>query len=211
MNRSKLSAALLAALFFGPGVLASEVYIEQAGSGVTVNITQTGAGHVVGKASGSTYPSVIEGNSINIDILQDGSNNVASIQLINGSDGTNIDYTSQGGDNLINIGVNGGTGNIIEVTKDGDDNTVNVCKTVLSGNCSAGIEVTDTDNTVNIAGSRNTVNMALASADSVNVINVGQTTISNDNTINLTQTNNAMNLVNVSIDGDNNTLTIVQQ
>jgi hypothetical protein len=211
MNRSKLSAALLAALFFGTGALASEVYIEQAGSGVTVNITQTGAGHVVGKAANSTDPSVIEGNSINIDILQDGSNNVASIQLINSSDSTDIDYISRGDDNLINIGVNGGTGNIIEVTKDGDDNTVNVCKTVLSGNCSAGIEVTDTDNTVNIAGSRNTVNMALASADSVNVINVGQTTISNDNTINLTQTNNAINLVNVSVDGDNNTLTIVQQ
>jgi hypothetical protein len=210
MTKNILLAGIFAALFWG-SAHASEVYIDQAGSGVTVNITQTGAGHVVGKAANSTDPSVINGNSINIDILQDGSNNVASIQLINSSDSTDIDYISRGDDNLINIGVNGGTGTKIAVTKDGDDNTVNVCKTVLSGNCSAGIEVDDTDNTVNIEGSRNTVNMALASANSVNVINVGQTTISNDNTINLTQTNNAMNLVNVSVDGDNNTLTIVQQ
>ena len=211
MNRSKLSVALLSALFFGSLASASEVYLDQAGSGVTVNITQTGTGHVVGKAANSTDPSVINGSSITIDILQDGARNVASIQLTNASDGTDIDYTSEGDDNLFNVGVNGGTGTKIAVTKDGDNNTVNVCKTILSGNCSAGIEVNDTDNTVNIAGSRNTVNMALASANSVNVINVGQTTISDDNTINLTQTNSAANFVNVSVDGDNNNLTIVQQ
>jgi hypothetical protein len=211
MKKLKLSAAIFSALFFGSWATASEVYIDQAGSGVTVNITQTGTGHLVGTAVGSTSPSVINGNSITIDMLQDGSRNIASLQLTNVSDSTDVDYTAEGDDNAFNLGVNGGTGNKFAVVKDGDNNDVNICATVLSGNCGTGISVNDTDNTLNITGSRNTVNMALASANSENVINIGQTTISNDNTINLTQTNAAANFVNVSVDGDNNTLTIIQQ
>jgi hypothetical protein len=204
-------AGIIAALFYTSSVFASEVYIEQAGTGVTVNVTQTGSGHIVGKAIGSTDVSVIDGNSITVDVVQNGSTNLANIQLLNASDSTALTYNAQGDTNTVNVSVNGGTGNDFTINKTGDNNLVNICATVVSNECATGIAVNDTVNTIAVTGSRNTVNMALASANSVNTIDIGQNGISNDNMVSITQTNSAPNTITLSTDGDNNTITIIQQ
>jgi hypothetical protein len=73
-----------------------------------------------------------------------------------------------------------------------------------------------TDTTVNLTGSNNTVNFALDAPDATNVFDIGQTTPSSFNVINLTQTVTTQgqgytgHIVTVSIDGDTNTVDIVQ-
>jgi hypothetical protein len=67
-----------------------------------------------------------------------------------------------------------------------------------------------TDTTLNLDGNNNEINFALDAADATNVFNVGQTTPSDFNVINLTQTTSVGHIVNVSIDGDTNTVDIVQ-
>lgn len=209
----KLMAFVMSAMFWGSGVLAADVYIEQAGDSSTFNITQTGAGNRVGTSSTT---SVFTGNSQTIDITQTGSTNTADLTINGGS--TTIDYTAIGDTNDLQMEIDGGTGNTFTITKTGDSNRVTVCGTNNVGTaannavaCSAGMTVNDTTNTIAITGDSNSVNLALASPNATNVINIGQTTSSSNNVVNLTQTGAlATHNVNATINGNTNTLNIVQ-
>lgn len=204
---------------FGSTVYASEAYIDQAGGNVTIDVTQTGNGNLLGSANA---PTTVYGSNVDIDIIQTGDNNIADLQLTLGADSTVIDYTLTGSDNLLDGWVTGGIGNSLTATITGDNNRLTFCAendalgaiTALSTPmCSAGIEVNDTTTTLNIDGSDNQVNLELASADAVNTIDI--TNMSDANVVNLTQTDNGSysnpHIVTLAIDGNSNTVNILQE
>jgi hypothetical protein len=73
------------------------------------------------------------------------------------------------------------------------------------------VGVVDTLNNINITGDTNTVNLALASANAINNIDIGQTTPSNDNVVNITQSGVGVHNVSLVINGDTNLVNITQQ
>lgn len=205
---------ILSFLLVSEIVFANNVYIEQAGSTSTIDITQSGSGNRVGT---SAAPSTFSGNSQDIDIVQTGGDtNIADLIVDGGS--TIINYNATGSTNDLQVDISGGTGTDLIVTKIGDSNRVTVCGTndvgVAAGNavsCSTGVTVNDTSTTINITGDSNSVNMALNSPNATNVLNIGQTTVSNSNVINVTQTGAlATHNVNLTLDGSTNTVNITQ-
>lgn len=208
----KLMAFVLSAMFWGSGQ-AADVYIEQAGDSSTYNITQAGAGNRVGTSSAT---SIFTGNSQTIDITQTGANNTADLTVNGGS--TTIDYTATGDGNDLQVEIDGGTGNTFTIAKTGDTNRVTVCGAnnvgVAANNavaCSSGVTVNDTTNTINITGDSNSVNLALASPNAVNVVSIGQTSASNNNAVNITQTGaTASHNTNTTINGSTNIVNITQ-
>jgi hypothetical protein len=207
-------AWVMAAIFAGSGAQASEVYIEQAGSSSTFNITQSNGNNRVGSVN---TPSEFGGSSILVNIIQDGTGNAADLRVLS-TTGTDINYTATGGDNILEVDINN-SGNDLTVVKEGDDNRVTVCgtndvgatQTGATASCSTAVSVVDTTNVINIDGSRNSVNLALASANAENTVNIGQITPSNDNIVNITQDGAGKHITAITIDGNTNLVNVTQQ
>ena len=203
-------AFVMAAIFAGSGAHASDVYVDQAGDTGTFNITQSNGVNRVGTIS---TPSVFSGNNITVDIIQNGTLNEADIQAISATD-TVINYNAQGSSNTLEIEI-GNSGNELNVVKNGDGNRVTMCGTMngtgASATCATAVGVVDTLNNINIDGSNNSVNLALASANAVNNIDIGQTLPSDGNTVNITQSGNGLHNVGLVVNGDTNLINITQQ
>jgi hypothetical protein len=203
-------AWVMAAIFAGSGAHASDVYVDQAGDTGTFNITQSNGVNRVGTISN---PSVFSGNNITVDIIQSGTGNEADIQATSATD-TVIDYTAQGSGNILEIDI-ANSGNELNVVKNGDDNKVTMCGTRsgtgASATCATAVGVVDTTSNINIRGDSNTVNLALASANAVNNIDIGQTLPSDGNIVNITQSGNGLHNVGLVINGDTNLVNITQQ
>ena len=199
---------LTSALMIGIAVpsFASEVYIDQAGNSTNVNVLQQNGNN---RINTEAAPMIVNGNDINVEIVQDGDGNVADIFIQVSANDTNYEYRVEGDLNEILSNISGGVDNNFVAAVIGNDNTITLCKDYTNGNCS-GIQVNLTDTTLNLTGNNNQINFALNAADATNVFNVGQTTPSDFNVINLTQTTSTGHIVNVDIDGDTNTVDIVQ-
>jgi hypothetical protein len=214
-NNYKGMAFIMAAIFAGSGVtLASEVYIEQAGSSSTFNITQSNGNNRVGSTN---TPSEFDGSSILVDIIQDGTGNEADLRVLSAT-GTTIDYTAIGGSNILEVDI-ANSGNDLTVVKDGDANRVTMCGTndgagAVAGataSCSTAVGVVDTTNVINIRGDSNSVNLALASANANNTVNIGQNTISDNNVVNITQSGAGVHTTAITVDGNTNLVNVTQQ
>jgi len=187
-------------------LFASEVYIDQAGSGTNINILQENGNN---RINTETAPMIVNGNDINVEIVQDGDGNVAEIYIRGSANDTNFEYRVDGDLNEILANIDGGTDNNFVAAIIGNDNIITLCKDLTNNTCN-GIRVNFTDTTLNLTGNNNQINFALDAADATNVFNIGQTTPSDFNVVNLTQTTTSGHIVNVSIDGNNNTVDIVQ-
>ena len=115
---------VVAALSWGSGTLANDVYIEQVGDGATVTITQDGSSNRIGT---SNTPSIFKGDANLITSDQIGSSNELDI-VVNGTAVTTI-VTTNGSNNIQTI--NCGTVNTascgssyIKQQVTGDNNTV---------------------------------------------------------------------------------------
>jgi hypothetical protein len=203
-------AFVMAAIFAGSGAHASDVYVDQAGDTGTFNITQSNGVNRVGTIS---TPSVFSGNNITVDIIQNGTLNEADIQAISATD-TIINYNAQGSSNTLEIEI-GNSGNELNVVKNGDSNRVTMCGTMsgtgASATCATAVGVVDTLNNINITGDSNTVNLALASANAINNIDIGQTAPSNDNTVNIVQSGSGLHNIGLVVNGNTNLVNITQQ
>jgi hypothetical protein len=199
---------LTSALMIGIAVpsFASEVYIDQAGNSTNVNVLQQNGNN---RINTEAAPMIVNGNDINLEIVQDGDGNVADIFIQVSANDTNYEYRVEGDLNEVLSNISGGVDNNFVAAVIGNDNTITLCKDYTNGNCS-GIQVNLTDTTLNLTGNNNEINFALDAAEATNVFNVGQTTPSDFNVINLTQTTSSGHIVNVDIDGDTNTVDIVQ-
>lgn len=186
--------------------LGSEVYIDQAGNSTNVNVLQQNGNN---RINTDAAPMIVNGDDINVELVQDGDGNVAEIYIQVSANDTNYEYRVEGDLNEILSNINGGVDNNFVAAVIGNDNTITLCKDYINSTCN-GIQVNLTDTTLNLTGNNNEINFALDGADATNIFNVGQTTPSDFNVINLTQTTSTGHIVHVDIDGDTNTVDIVQ-
>ena len=206
--------ALLASLLATTAVWASDVYIDQAGSTTTIDITQTGNGNTVGS---SGTPSTITGDNSDIDITQTGDLNAADIETATGASGTVIDYTAIGGSNVLDVDISTATDTTLTTTITGDSNEVTLCGSLGTdasavGSATCATEVTADTTTTNIAitGDSNKVAVGADAASAVNNITIGANVGSNYNVVNISQTGLDTPNVTLNVDGDTNAINIIQ-
>jgi len=206
--------AIAIAMVIPIGGFASDVYIDQAGSNTTIDITQTGDGNTVGN---STTASTITGDGSDIDIVQTGASNTADIATSVGTSGTTINYAAAGGSNVLNVEIDGATDTTLTTTIAGDSNEVTVCGTLgtlasalASATCTAGIQANTTTSNIAITGDTNKVAIGAGAATAVNNITIGANVVSDLNTVNVVQTGLNTPAVTLNIDGTSNAVNVTQ-
>lgn len=186
---------------------ASEVYIEQAGGALTVNVLQENGNNRINTESN---PMDINGNDITLDITQSGDGNEADLEFDMGADSTAFTYSATGDYNTIVGEIYGGIANSFTATIVGSENLITYCKDYTNSVCN-GIITNNTTTTANITGNNNELNLALDSTDSTNTFDIGQTTPSDLNITNLTQiSTGGYDAVTMTLDGDSNTTDLTQ-
>lgn len=171
------------------------IYVDQIGSGSTIDFTQTGSGNQIGNA---TNRATITGNNNNITVEQIGSNNIQALS-VTGS-GNNITNTITGDNNDITTTVNGSTANVTAtVTGDGNQVTQDIDGPSTS--------------TVNISTDNNTVGITNNSTNALGAFSSVSITTGGGNIVSISQTGAAGTLghsATLSIDGATNNVDIKQ-
>ena len=196
----KKLAVTLSAAFFVSTTWASDVYIDQIGDDVQIDITQRNGMNVV-NTDGD--PAIISGDGIRMDILQDGDLNTANIYLRNNSDGTILNYSALGSFNELLVDFSNAIDNQVDIDVDGDNNIVSVCGDLA---CDSSASVNDTVTVASIEGNANTVRFALNANNSTNNLAID----GNANTVDVTQGSGANHVTNIGIVGGSNSVTIIQ-
>jgi hypothetical protein len=214
-NMNRITLALLASLLATTAVWASDVYIDQAGSTTTIDITQTGDDNTVGS---SGTPSTLYGDNTDIDITQTGSTNSADIETAVGASGTVINYTATGSSNVLDVDISTATDTTLTTTITGDSNEVTLCgtlSTVASANasatCATEVSADTVTSTIAITGDSNKVAIGADAGGAVNNITLGANVSSSFNTINLQQSGLDVPNVTLNVDGNTNAINITQQ
>ena len=214
-NINVIVLALLASLLGITVAWASDVYIDQAGSTTTIDITQTGDGNRVGSAGTA---STITGDTTDVDITQTGSGNAADIKMSVGTSGSIVDYTAAGGSNILNVEIDGAADTKLTTTIAGDSNEVTLCGTIgtvaaasQTATCATGVQANTTSSNIAITGDRNQIAIGADAASAVNNITVGGNVTSSDNVINLSQTGLDVPNVTLNVDGNTNAINVTQQ
>jgi hypothetical protein len=203
--------------------IASDVYIEQAGSSSTIDITQTGDGNKVGTAADVT---TINGSNTDIDVTQTGSGNELYLETATGASGSDIEATFIGGSNIMDIDLGGVSDTIINTDVTGDSNDISICGTMTAGvvgtaaSCTAVMGQDDLGVDIDIVGDSNLIGVARSgiagTANTTEVtIDIGYTagTTGNDsNVVNVTQSSTTESgIVSLQMDGSSNVVNITQQ
>jgi hypothetical protein len=193
----KLSAILATTVMLSLGAYANEVYIEQVGSGSTINITQQGTDNRIGEAA---TPAYIGSGSNTVTIDQIGATNTLDM-VVNGA-GTDVTVSTTGDNNIqtINCGTTtsaGCSGSVITTTITGDSNNT-------TQNLGSGANHTST---MNIDGSNNTVSHT-STATGTTLADI--TVSGNTNTVAVTQSGMLNKSVTVTSTGNSNTVNITQ-
>lgn len=214
-------AALLGAMIAG-AASASEVYIEQAGSTTTIDITQTGDGNRVGS---SGTPATINGSTTNVDITQSGSTNEIDISTGSAASSSDINIVQDGTSNVNTTEIGNADSTILNINVTGDSNETTLCGTLTtlagsatSASCATAMGQNDLDVAIDINGDLNKVAVARSGIAGVNgttdvTVNIGgNVSGSNSNIVNIQQSSTTESgIVNLSIDGSSNAVNIVQQ
>ena len=193
--------AVIAALFWGSGARANDVYIEQIGDGATVTITQDGSSNRIGT---SNTPSIFKGDANLITIDQIGSSNELDI-VVNGTAVTAV-VTTNGSNNIQTI--NCGTANtascgssFIKQQVDGDNNTVTQNLVAASTQHSE----------ILITGDYNTVTHTTSGSGAHSgIITVNGGIALGGNTISLTQGGTNAQQATITSTGNSNSITVNQ-
>jgi hypothetical protein len=217
--RQLIVSATLGAVIVGTAH-AADVYIEQAGSSSTIDITQTGDGNRVGSVTEAT---TIMGSNTDIDITQTGSSNEFDLETTTGASGSDIEATFTGGSNVMDIDLGGVSDTIINTDVTGDSNDISICGTMTAGtavapaSCTANMSQDDIGIDLDITGDSNKVGVARSgvagTAGTTEVkIDIGSTTASNLNVVNVTQESTTESgVVSLTMDGSSNVVNITQQ
>ena len=193
--------AVIAALFWGSGVHANNVYVEQVGDGATIIVTQDGTSNRVGD---EFAPAIIKGDANVVTIDQIGSSNTLDM-IVNGAEitatvTTNGSYNTQ----MINCGtVNSATcgSSFIKQEVTGDYNTVT--QTLIAS--------ATQHSEIMIAGDYNTVSHTTSgNAGHSGIITVTVGVALAGNTVNLTQGGTNAQQSTITSTGNGNTITVNQ-
>jgi len=193
--------AVIAALSWGSGAQANDVYIEQVGDGATITITQDGSSNRIGT---NGTPSLIKGDANTVTNDQIGSSNELDI-VINGAAVTAV-VTTNGSNNIQTI--NCGTANTascgssyIKQQVTGDNNTVTQ-NLVAAATQHSEILITGDYNTVTHTTS--------GSGAHSGIITVTGGVALSGNTISLTQGGTNAQQATITSTGNSNAITVNQ-
>ena len=197
----------VAVFIFSSSAYASEVYIDQAGGSLNVNVLQESGNN---RINTEANPMDVDGNDITLDITQSGDANEADLEFEMGADSTTFTYSATGDYNTLIGEIYGGIDNEFTATIIGSENLITYCKDYTNSVCN-GIIVNGTSTTATITGNDNQLNLALDSADSTNTFDIGSNTPSGLNVTNLTQiSTGGYDAVTMTMDGDSNATDITQ-
>ena len=199
-TKKNTAIAIMVSAVFASSAWASDVYIDQTGDDVQINITQNSGMNWVNSDSS---PAIISGDGIRINMLQQGDQNTADINLRNGSDGTILNYSAVGSFNEFIIDFATAIDNEVSVDVKGDTNEISICGNLA---CTSSVSVSDTINVINVDGNVNTVRFALNASNSNNTLSIN----GSNNAVDLTQSSGSEHATNVGIIGGGNAVTIVQ-
>ena len=228
---SGIMSLLFVASAFATNSGGNSVYIDQTNSDNTsVSITQTGSGNQVGDRTNLITPAfVIDGNAMNLNIIQDGMNNTIIGNFIGGDSTAAITQTGSG--NIFkltqgNFGTNGGS---MTVNKSGDNNNVefNMGTSHLTNNYLYNLTVTgNLNNIVSTMNSKYIENNFVITGNSNNVTTtqigahgspsfaghkITANIIGDSNAVTITQNGTTTpNIITLNVTGSSTTTTITQ-
>lgn len=210
--------------------LANEIYVEQIGDNLDLDITQDGTDNVAGT---SQAPMILNGDDMTFDIDQIGDNNVISATINSNTYTGTIDLTGNNntvdlscdsvgavtcetvtaditvnGNNTdidLRIGETADASNLVAtITVDGDANVIDA--EVDGANADAIIVI---DNSASLAGG-NTVNIDMDGDGDINGHSLNLDITGGGGVYNITQSGINDNTVDATFDGDNATVDIIQ-
>lgn len=209
----------------------NSIYIDQTNAdNSTVMITQTGSGNAVGDRSNLITPAfVIDGNAMNLTIVQDGMNNSIIGNFIGGDSAATITQTGSGNNLSLTQGNFGTNGGLLNITKTGDNNNVSLtmASTANTNNYNYSLTVAGNTNTVtstmnskyimntvSLTGNNNTITTNQSGANGTASMpghKIELSVIGNLNAISITQNGTALpNIVTLNVAGNSTSTTIVQ-
>lgn len=211
------------ALLMSTAAMAADVYLDQAGSSSTIDITQQGDGNRVGSSGERT---TINGSSADIDITQSGSSNEIDIETGVSTTAPDIDVVQDGNSNKLNIDLGSVADPAIDVNIAGDSNEVDVCGTLTTNASAVASAVCGTDMSQDYIG----IDIDIANTSDGNKIAIGRSGItgtdgttevkvsiggttagSDSNIVNIIQDSTTESgIVDLTIDGTGNAINITQ-
>ena len=222
---------MFASSSFGQSSGGNSVYIDQTNAdSSTLSITQTGSGNNVGDPSNMGSPSfAIEGNNMDMTIIQDGMNNSVTGNFIGGDSTGAITQTGSGNSTVLNQGNFGTSAGTLGITLTGDNNisTLNMGTTHNTSNYNYSLTVTGDTNTVTSTMNSRYINNSLTltgNSNSLTTIQNGangtisaaghsitSTIVGDSNTASITQNGTTTpNAVTLNITGSNTSTVIIQ-
>ena len=184
----------------------NSVYIDQTNADQsTVTINQTGSNNNVGDTNTTTGQSfVIDGNSMNLTITQDGMNNSILGNFIGGNSDATISQLGNSNSTLLNYGNFGTSSGTLGISFNGSNNNsiLNIGTLHNSSNYLYNLDVT---------GDNNSITSTINSAYTTN----SHTIAGNHNTLTTTQTGfgtlaGGGHNISTNVIGDTNTITVSQ-
>lgn len=224
-------ALLLATSAMAVDTGGNSVYIDQTNADQsTVTITQTGSNNTVGDPTSIGSPAfVVDGNTMDLTIVQDGMNNSITGNFVGGNSTASINQTGNTNTSVLNMG-NFGTGTglfSLGVTGSNNNTTLNIGTTsdagqynfsaTLTGDSNTLINTVNskkTDNTFVVTGATNSITTTQTGnggASATRGHSITSTVIGNNNSISVQQdgVTNA-NSVTVNVTGSDTTTNIIQ-
>ena len=199
-TKSSFIAFLLLSLFTVTPALANDIYIEQVGDTLDLDITQDGANNVIGT---STTDVNLDGDAMTFAITQTGSANIIKAD-IQGNSYTGT-WVFTGDDNEVDLSCDSTSGANCEtvtlnITTTGDDNKYdfNIGDTADAQNSTVSFTVTGDDSVIetDIDGKSAAVTV---------VMNNSSSTATGGATSGLLTSSGAGNVVDIDVDGDGST------
>ena len=210
-------------LLMSTAAMAADVYLDQAGSSSTIDITQQGDGNRVGSSSERT---TINGSSADIDISQSGSSNEVDIKTGSSTTAPDIDIVQDGSSNVFNIDLGSVSDPAIDLNVVGDSNKIDVCGTLTTNASNAVDAVCGSDMSqdyvgidIDIANSSDSNKIAIGRSGITGTdgttevkVSIGATTAGSDsNIVNIIQDSTTESgVVDLTIDGTGNAINITQ-
>jgi len=185
----------------------NSVYIDQTNAdNSTVSITQAGAGNIVGDPNSLTNPQfTIDGNAMNLTIMQDGMNNAIYGNFIGGDSTGNINQTGNSNTTRLNYGNLGSNGGTLGISINGDNNStlLNIGQTGDASNYNYSLNIAGAGSGT---GSGNTVVSSINSRNATQAIAI----TGNNNSVTTAQSGASGHSINLNVIGGSNTVGITQ-
>ena len=203
----KFLAFLISAMFWGSGVLANELYMEQIGDNTSITVLQDGTSNVIkGTGVASDDKAKLSGDFITANITQQGISNKLNLYVDTSNAPLALTTTAIGNDNVQTISCGDasvGSCNASTITSNITGNNNNVTQSLNGGAASSIINVTASYNNV-------THTATGAGAHTADITVTGSGTLGNPNVLSLIQSGISAKSAVITTNGTTNNIAVTQ-